>query len=83
MGSTTRIIKSKSHQKALVNKYTGRVQSCYQPTNISSTLSDFVIFTELPGVADSGRYSGTFSNFLFGFISFFRAEQTTRLLSFF
>jgi len=43
--------------QALVNKYTGRAQSCYQPTNISSTLSDFVIFTELPGVADSGRYS--------------------------
>ena len=43
--------------QSMVNKYTGRVQSCYQPTNIASTLADNVIFTELPGLADSGRYS--------------------------
>ena len=40
-----------------MNKYTGRVQSCYQPTNITSTLSDYVTFTELPGIADVGKYS--------------------------
>jgi len=42
---------------ALVNKYTGRVQSCYQPTNVQSSLGDNVVYTELPGVAESGRFS--------------------------
>merc|ERR1711892_116450 len=48
---------------SMVNKYTGRLQSCYQPTNVTSTLANNVVFTELPGLADSGRYSAeTYAN---------------------
>lgn len=40
-----------------LNKFTGRIPTCYQPTNIHSKLNDNCIFTELPGIADTGKYS--------------------------
>ena len=40
-----------------VNKYTGRIATCHQPTHFYSRLNENCAFTELPGVADSGRYS--------------------------
>ena len=38
-----------------MSKFTGRIPTCYQPTNIHSKLNDNCIFTELPGI--SGNFS--------------------------
>merc|ERR1711990_100408 len=40
-----------------LSKFTGRIPTCYQPTNIHSKLNDNCIFTELPGISDTGKYS--------------------------
>ena len=42
---------------AEVNKYTGRIATCHQPTHFYSKFNENAAFTELPGIADSGRYS--------------------------
>lgn len=40
-----------------LSKFTGRIPTCYQPTNIHSKLNENCIFTELPGISDTGKYS--------------------------